>query len=141
MVTVSQKSIKCEFDLLKVWEEWVQSTSDLVTVNLVANFDLVAIFWKTIFLCSKDSRFSCHFVKLLAFDFRQWCCLLITFFLCLFNLYRINYTSIDSFVHYWPGAKITKNGRSGLIGFVGHFIDDIGPFWKSTTTHENRLIS
>ena len=45
-----------------------QSTSDLLTVNLVANCDLVAIFWKTIFLCSKDSRFSCHFVKLLAFD-------------------------------------------------------------------------
>ena len=31
----------------------VQSTSDLVTVNLVANFDLVAIFWKTIFICGK----------------------------------------------------------------------------------------
>ena len=46
----------------------LQSTSDLVTVNLVANFDLVAIFRKTVFLCSKNSRFSGHFVKLLTFD-------------------------------------------------------------------------
>ena len=34
----------------------------------MANFDLVAIFRKTIFLYSKNSRFSGHFVKLLTFD-------------------------------------------------------------------------
>ena len=41
----------------KSWFQ-VQSNFDLVTVNLVTILDLVTFFWKTDFLCSKNSRFS-----------------------------------------------------------------------------------
>ena len=59
----TQKTYEIKFSTnflpnISITVHMIQSTSDLVTVNLVTNFDLVTFFWKTNFLFSKNSRFS-----------------------------------------------------------------------------------